>query len=204
MSRKRRDRYPAANRVRLSPDGKRLAVLHHGAHSRTTTTRGRSRRSMLHVRGLDEKEPGTNLGVECRDVRVVAGRHRDRVHRPPTAQTRCEGSAHRSRTHEREDKGKDPRQAARQSHDPRLVARREILPDAAHRRQGRQPRRRETVGDPGGDAASDEPRRDGTQVPDRPEGDEHARAAVGGRQECALCGNGGERGQSVRSVGSRS
>src|SRR5205085_740972 len=47
---------------KLSPDGKQLAVL---IQLREDIADGRPPRRKLHVRGLDEKEPGTDLGVEC-------------------------------------------------------------------------------------------------------------------------------------------
>jgi RNA polymerase sigma factor (sigma-70 family) len=48
--------------AKLSPDGKRIAVL---IQLREDIAAGLPPRRKLHVRGLDEKEPGTDLGVEC-------------------------------------------------------------------------------------------------------------------------------------------
>jgi hypothetical protein len=51
-------------RARLSPDGKTLALLI-TTHVPEDLPPGVAPPGTLHVRGLDEKEPGTNLGVEC-------------------------------------------------------------------------------------------------------------------------------------------
>jgi Tol biopolymer transport system component len=45
--------------ARLSPDGKRVAAL-------IRSGAGGGEQQMLHVRTLDEKRPGTDLGVECK------------------------------------------------------------------------------------------------------------------------------------------
>ncbi len=50
--------------ARLAPDGKSLAVLHR-IEIPNDPLPGERPKIVLHVRGLDEKEPGTNLGVEC-------------------------------------------------------------------------------------------------------------------------------------------
>jgi RNA polymerase sigma factor (sigma-70 family) len=50
--------------ARLSPDGKALAVLF-TTHVPEDLPPGTVPPATLHVRGLDEKEPGTSLGVEC-------------------------------------------------------------------------------------------------------------------------------------------
>ena len=50
--------------ARLSPDGKKLAVLI-TMHIPNDPLPGEYPKRNLHVRELDEKEPGTNLGVEC-------------------------------------------------------------------------------------------------------------------------------------------
>ena len=50
----------------LSPDGKQIATLVPDPlppDDGTNTTKRRT--ATLHVRGIDEKEPGTSLGVEC-------------------------------------------------------------------------------------------------------------------------------------------
>ena len=50
----------------LSPDGKRIATLVPGPLPPDDGTHAAKRRiATLHVRGIDEKEPGTSLGVEC-------------------------------------------------------------------------------------------------------------------------------------------
>lgn len=52
--------------ARLSPDGKSIAVLVLGPLPPDDGTRGPKRRpASLHVRKLDEKAPGTDLGVQC-------------------------------------------------------------------------------------------------------------------------------------------
>ena len=50
--------------AKLSPDGKKLAVLHR-IEIPNDPLPGERPMFFLHVRGLDEKEPGTNLGVQC-------------------------------------------------------------------------------------------------------------------------------------------
>ncbi len=52
--------------AKFSPNGQQLATLVPGPLPPDDGTPGAKRRiATLHVRGLDEKEPGTNLGVEC-------------------------------------------------------------------------------------------------------------------------------------------
>src|SRR5262249_51104552 len=48
--------------ARLSPDGKKLAFL---IQIEENPQPGRDPRRALYVRGLEEKEPGTDMGVEC-------------------------------------------------------------------------------------------------------------------------------------------
>jgi dipeptidyl aminopeptidase/acylaminoacyl peptidase/predicted DNA-binding protein (UPF0251 family) len=62
---KDRELYHAAGGAMLSPDGKQLAVMVLGPPPPDDGTRPpKKRTATLHVRGLDEKEPGTSLGVE--------------------------------------------------------------------------------------------------------------------------------------------
>ena len=49
----------------LSPDGKQLATLFPVRCRPTTEPYDQAPHATLHVRGIDEKEPGTSLGVEC-------------------------------------------------------------------------------------------------------------------------------------------
>src|SRR5262249_5808701 len=51
--------------ARLSPDGKRVAFL---VQAEENPPPGRDPRRKLYVRGLDEPEPGTDLGVEAQTV----------------------------------------------------------------------------------------------------------------------------------------
>ena len=51
--------------TRLSPDGKMLATLI-TMHTPTDPLPGEEPPVHLHIRGLDEKEPGTDLGIQCK------------------------------------------------------------------------------------------------------------------------------------------
>lgn len=58
--------YHPGGGAQLSPDGKALAVQVQGPQPPDDGTPGPRRwPTSLHVRGLDEKEPGTDLGIQC-------------------------------------------------------------------------------------------------------------------------------------------
>ena len=136
--------------ARLSPDGKMLAIPVldplppddgiPGAKLRTAT---------LHVRGIDEKEPGTNLGVPCMAC----------VWSPDGTEIACSQVTARpesdfgrdQRPHQREDEGEDRAEASGRPRHHRLVAGRQGLRHHEDREEGR-PSVRERP--------PDEPRRD--------------------------------------------